>query len=86
MKAAALWIGRQIGNLLTGIDNKTLDPARVGMMVAIMTIFGTVIFYLVKGVHVELREIAEAFGLATVAGGGGAAMTHGSQPKGGDDA
>lgn len=85
MKAAAIWIGRQIGNLLTGIDNKTLDPARVGMLVAIATIFGTVVFYLAKGVKVELREIAEAFAIATVAGGGSAALTHSSQPKPGDD-
>jgi len=85
MKTVVPWIARQIGNLLTGIDNKTLDPARVGMMVAIIVIAGTTVFYLATGVRVALREIAEAFGLATVAGGGSAALTNSSQPKGDDE-
>ena len=81
MKRIYEWIAAHLLALLTGKDNKTLDPARVTGFVALVVVTIWAIYKLVThDGNTSIRDIAEAYGLTAVGTGGGAALTNSSQP------
>lgn len=75
------WLRAHLLALLTGKDGKTLDPARVSGMVALVVLVVATIWKLIAHEAPSLQDIATAFGIQTLGTGGGAALTNNSQPQ-----
>ena len=65
--------------LLTGKDNQTYDIGRVSWLLGILAIIGVAAFEVVNG-QVSLRELAEALGIVSGAGGASVMMKKDTEP------
>ena len=65
--------------LLTGKDNETYDIGRVTWLIGFVSIIG-IAAYEVMDNTVSLRELAEALGIVSGAGGVAVGMKQGSEP------
>ena len=67
-------------NLLTGKDNETYDIGRVTWLLGIIAVIGLAI-YEVTIAQVSLRELAEALGIVSGAGGASVMMKKDAEPS-----
>jgi len=67
-------------NLLTGKDNETYDIGRVTWLLGIIAVIGLAI-YEVTIAQVSLRELAEALGIVSGAGGASVMMKKDAEPN-----
>lgn len=66
--------------LLTGKDNKTYDLARVTWLFGFIAVIGLAAYEVMYGT-VNLRELAEALGIVSGAGGASAMMKKDTEPQ-----
>lgn len=66
--------------LLTGKDNATYDLARVTWLLGFIAVIGLAGYEVVHGA-VNLRELAEALGIVSGAGGASAMMKKDTEPQ-----
>jgi len=67
-------------HLLTGKDNQTYDIGRVTWLLGIVSVIGLAI-YEVTTAQVSLRELAEALGIVSGAGGASVMMKKDAEPQ-----
>jgi hypothetical protein len=67
-------------HLLTGKDNQTYDIGRVTWLLGIVSVIGLAI-YEVTTSQVSLRELAEALGIVSGAGGASVMMKKDAEPQ-----
>ena len=67
-------------HILTGRDNQTYDIGRVTWMLGFVAIIALA-FYEVMHSNVSLRELAEALGIVSGAGGASVMMKKDSEPQ-----
>lgn len=72
-----------VQQLLTGKDNNTYDIGRVTWMLGTIAVIGLAI-YEVTASQVSLRELAEALGIVSGAGGASVMMKKDTEPDGGN--
>jgi hypothetical protein len=68
-----------IKQLLTGKDNETYDIGRVSWVVGLVAVIALA-FYEVMHASVSIRELAEALGIVSAAGGASVAMKSKTEP------
>ena len=68
-----------VKQLLTGKDNETYDIGRVTWLVGIIAVIALA-FYEVMNSTVSIRELAEALGIVSAAGGASVAMKGKTEP------
>ena len=68
-----------IKQLLTGKDNQTYDLGRVSWVVGLIAVIA-LSFYEVMHSSVSIRELAEALGIVSAAGGASVAMKGKTEP------
>jgi hypothetical protein len=68
-----------IRQLLTGKDNTTYDIGRVSWAIGIIAVIALA-FYEVMSSAVSIRELAEALGIVSAAGGASVAMKGKTEP------
>ena len=66
--------------LLTGKDNKTYDIGRVTWLLGFIAVIGLAVYEVMHGA-VSLRELAEALGIVSGAGGASAMMKKDTEPQ-----
>ena len=71
-------------NLLTGKDNVTYDIGRVSWLLGIVAVISLAV-YEVMHTNINLRELAEALGIVSGAGGAAVAMKGKTEPDRGDN-
>jgi hypothetical protein len=67
--------------LLTGKDNKTHDLGRWAWAIGFMAIICIAIYEVIQSHSLSLRELAEALGIVSGAGGASVAMKQNSEPQ-----
>jgi hypothetical protein len=65
--------------LLTGKDNTTYDIGRVSWVIGLIAVIALA-FYEVMHASVSIRELAEALGIVSAAGGASVAMKSKTEP------
>jgi hypothetical protein len=66
--------------LLTGKDNQTLDIGRVTWFIGFIAIIGIACFEVIHS-NISLRELAEALGIVSAAGGASVMMKKDAEPQ-----
>ena len=70
-----------ISHLLTGKDNKTHDIGRWTWLISLGAVIAIAIWEVVHTNQVSIRELAEALGIVSAAGGASVAMKQNSEPQ-----
>ena len=70
-----------ISHLLTGKDNKTHDIGRWTWLISLVAVISVALWEVIHTNQVSIRELAEALGIVSAAGGASVAMKQGSEPQ-----
>jgi CHASE2 domain-containing sensor protein len=70
-----------LSHLLTGKDNKTHDIGRWTWLISLSAVIAVALWEVVHTNQVSIRELAEALGIVSAAGGASVAMKQGSEPQ-----
>jgi hypothetical protein len=70
-----------ISHLLTGKDNKTHDIGRWTWLISLVAVIAVALWEVIHTNQVSIRELAEALGIVSAAGGASVAMKQGSEPQ-----
>jgi hypothetical protein len=70
-----------IQHLLTGKDNKTHDLGRWTWLISLVAVIAVALWEVIHTNQVSIRELAEALGIVSAAGGASVAMKQGSEPQ-----
>jgi len=70
-----------IQHLLTGKDNKTHDLGRWTWLISLIAVIAVALWEVIHTNQVSIRELAEALGIVSAAGGASVAMKQGSEPQ-----
>jgi len=70
-----------ISHLLTGKDNKTHDIGRWTWLISLVAVIAVALWEVIHANQVSIRELAEALGIVSAAGGASVAMKQGSEPQ-----
>ena len=68
-------------HLLTGKDNKTHDLGRWTWLISLVAVIAVALWEVTHTNQVSIRELAEALGIVSAAGGASVAMKQGSEPQ-----
>lgn len=68
-------------HLLTGKDNKTHDLGRWTWLISLVAVIAVALWEVIHTNQVSIRELAEALGIVSAAGGASVAMKQGSEPQ-----
>jgi hypothetical protein len=70
-----------IKHLLTGKDNETYDIGRVTWMLGFLAVICVAGYEVMRSTNVSLRELAEALGIVSGAGGASVMMKKDAEPS-----
>jgi len=70
-----------IQHLLTGKDNKTHDIGRWTWLISLVAVIAVALWEVIHTNQVSIRELAEALGIVSAAGGASVAMKQNSEPQ-----
>lgn len=70
-----------ISHLLTGKDNKTHDIGRWTWLISLAAVIAVALWEVIHTNQVSIRELAEALGIVSAAGGASVAMKQSSEPQ-----
>lgn len=71
---------RFILDMLTGIDGRTIDPARVFWIVGVIAFLGFTAFDLYKGNHFDMMNYGTAYAMLLASGAVGVRIKAGTEP------
>lgn len=70
-----------VSDCITGIDGKTVDPARLFLLLGVLVFLGNAVYAIYKGQPWNAQDFGTGFGLLLAAGGAGIALKSHTEPK-----